>query len=92
VSFALVREVTAHAYHGAVTGLVNGMTVASGAVLQPVIGIVLDVVWDGAMAGGVRVYAADDYRTAFLSLLAWGLMGFVLALTLRETRCRSLAA
>jgi MFS family permease len=92
VSFALVREVTPHAYHGAVTGLVNGMTVASGAVLQPVIGIVLDVVWDGAMAGGVRVYAAADYRTAFLSLLAWGLMGFVLALTLRETRCRSLAA
>jgi hypothetical protein len=44
------------------------------------------------MAGGVRVYAAADYRTAFLSLLAWGLMGFVLALTLRETRCRSLAA
>ncbi len=90
VSFALAHEVTPHEYHGAVTGLVNGMTVLSGAVLQPLIGLALDLAWDGRMAGGIRVYTATDYRTAFLSLLAWGLMGLVLAFTLRETRCRSL--
>ncbi len=90
VSFALAREVTPHAYHGSVTGLVNGMTVMSGAVLQPVIGAVLDWSWNGAMANGVRVYTAADYRVAFASLLAWGLVGFGLALTLRETRCKPL--
>jgi MFS family permease len=89
-SFALAREVSQTAYQGAATGLVNSMTVASGAVLQPVIGIVLDRVWDGTMANGVRVYTAGDYRIAFASMLAWGLMGFFLTLTLRETRCRPL--
>jgi MFS family permease len=92
VTFALAREVTPPAYHGAVTGLVNGATVTSGAVLQPVIGAVLDLVWDGTMADGVRVYTAADYRIAFVSLLVWGLMGFGLAFTLRETRCKSLVA
>jgi MFS family permease len=91
VSFALAREVTPPAYHGAVTGLVNGATVTSGAVLQPVIGAILDLAWDGTTAGGVRVYTAADYRMAFISLLVWGLMGFALAFTLRETRCRPLA-
>jgi len=92
VSFALGREVTPHAYQGAATGLINGATVTSGAVLQPVIGAVLDFNWDGTMAEGVRVYSAADYRIAFITLFVWGLMGFALAFTLRETRCRSLAS
>jgi MFS family permease len=92
LTFALAREVTRHAYHGAVTGLVNGMTVASGAVLQPVIGALLDHSWDGTIAEGVRVYAAADYRFAFASLLVWAIMGLALTLGVAETRCRPLVA
>ncbi|MGI9464884.1 MAG: MFS transporter, partial [Aestuariivirgaceae bacterium] len=38
ITFALAREVTDPAIHGSVSGIVNAMTVASGAILQPIIG------------------------------------------------------
>ena len=88
ISYALAREVSPPGLHGSVIGIVNGMTVASGALLQPLIGVLLDALWDGRMAGGVRVYEASDYRLALSSLVAWTAMGLVASLFLRETRCR----
>lgn len=82
VSFALVREVTPPQISGSVSGIVNGMTVASGAVLQPLVGVVLDLVWDGEMLNGSRFYQASDYRTAFLLVLASAALGFLLSLKL----------
>jgi MFS family permease len=90
VSFALVREVSPETQHGTVTGLVNGMTVAAGAVLQPTIGWLLDLVWDGTMDAGARVYQAADYRFAFVSLVVWAGIGLLFSFTLRETYCRQL--
>ena len=90
ISFALGREVSAKKLHGSVSGLVNGMTVGAGAVLQPIIGWVLDLRWDGTMSAGARIYQTSDYRFAFLCLAAWAGAGFVVSLTLRETNCRQL--
>ncbi len=88
--FALAREVTQPAIHGSVTGIVNGMTVMSGAVLQPVIGLLLDWQWDGTMLDGARVYTSADYGWAFISLLVWSVAGLVIALFLTETHCKPL--
>lgn len=88
VTYALAREVSPPGLHGSVMGLVNGMTVASGAVLQPLIGALLDGLWDGRMAGGVRLYQPSDYRIALASLVAWVAMGLLATLLLRETYCR----
>ena len=88
ITYALAREVSPPGLHGSVMGLVNGMTVASAALLQPLIGALLDGLWDGTMASGVRVYEASDYRLALASLVAWTAMGLVASLYLRETRCR----
>jgi MFS family permease len=88
ITYALAREVSPPGLHGSVMGLVNGMTVASGAVLQPLIGALLDASWDGRMAGGVRLYQSSDYRLALASLVAWVAMGLFASLFLRETYCR----
>ena len=88
ITYALAREISPPGLHGSVMGLVNGMTVASAALLQPLIGALLDGLWDGTMASGVRVYEASDYRLALASLVAWTAMGLVASLFLRETRCR----
>jgi MFS family permease len=88
ISYALAREVSPPGLHGSVMGLVNGMTVASGALLQPFIGALLDALWDGKMVGGVRIYQASDYRVALASLVAWAAMGLIASLFLRETHCR----
>lgn len=85
-SFALVRETSAETIGGSVTGIVNAMTVASGALLQPIVGFVLDFVWDGSVEYGSRVYAPSDYQIAFTIMFATSLAGLCVALTLKEWR------
>ena len=71
--FALVREVIPERLAGAATGIVNSLTVASGAVLQPVVGLLLDM-----MAPAPASHSAA-YRLAFW-LFADGLAGSFVAL------------
>ncbi|HCD21622.1 MAG TPA: MFS transporter, partial [Alphaproteobacteria bacterium] len=83
--FGLVRDVMPPAIAGASTGIVNSATVASGAILQPLVGLALDLQWDGTVSDGARQYAAADYRFAFLLILATAVAGLVTAFRLRET-------
>ena len=83
-SFGLVKDVMPASLAGAATGVVNSMTVASGAILQPFVGLALDLQWDGRLVDGVRHYAEGDFRTAFTLVLAAAVIGLVTAVTLRE--------
>ena len=69
-SFGLVKDVMPASLAGAATGVVNSMTVASGAILQPFVGLALDLQWDGRLVDGARHYAEGDFRTAFTLVLA----------------------
>lgn len=84
-SFALVRETSDPAIAGSVSGIVNAMTVASGALLQPVVGFVLDMIWDGTMLDGSRVYRPQDFQSAFVILFLTAFAGLLISLTLRES-------
>jgi MFS family permease len=83
--FALVRDVMPVHKAGAATGIVNSMTVASGAVLQPLVGLALDILWAGDLKNGAPVYQASDYRIAFILVLIAALGGLIVAFRLRET-------
>ena len=85
VTFALVRECSPSHVSTSVTGIVNSLTVASGAVLQPVVGYLLDLLWSGKMQGGIPVYQASEYRSAFIAIFIACLAGFLITLSLRET-------
>lgn len=82
--FALVREVMPEHLAGASVGIVNSMTVASGAVLQPIVGLVLDFTWNGQMIDGARYYAPEDYRLAFGVILLSCIVGLITAMRLPE--------
>ncbi len=84
-SFALVRETSDASIAGSVSGIVNAMTVASGALLQPLVGFVLDFIWDGTMLDGSRIYKPEDFQTAFIILFLTALGGLVISLTLPES-------
>ena len=83
-SFGLVKDVMPASLAGAATGVVNSMTVASGAILQPFVGLALDLQWDGRLVDGARHYAEGDFRMAFTLVLAAAVIGLVTAVTLRE--------
>lgn len=73
---------------GVAMALVNALVIATGALFQPLLGAILDLLWDGAMAGGVRFYAAATYRQAFIALPVFGLVGFLLSPLLRDAKGR----
>ncbi len=86
--YAYIREITNPKVHGAVMGLINGFTVSAGAVLQPLIGYLLDWNWDGEMAGGARAYSMAAYDISMVAIIVTAGIGFLGTLAMVETYCR----
>ena len=61
---------------------------ASGAVLQPVIGLILDLHWDGALILGVHQFNQAAYKETFFILIVTGIIAIISAILSRETYCR----
>lgn len=85
VTFALVREVTPSNISSSVTGIVNSLTVASGAILQPAVGYALDQLWDGTTKEGARLYSVENYQTSFTLIFATCLFGMIICMTLKDS-------
>jgi MFS family permease len=90
VCFSSVKELNSLEYSSTALGLMNMCVVGAGAVMQPLIGWLLDMNWTGTAVDGARVYTESAYRLAFISLLAVNIVAFIGTLLLRETRCKQL--
>ncbi|MCP4093102.1 MAG: MFS transporter [Planctomycetes bacterium] len=88
VCFSSVKELNDINYSSTSLGLMNMCIVGSGAVMQPLIGWMLDLGWNGELIDGARIYSAATYTNAFTSLLVLNLAAFIAGLLLRETRCK----
>jgi len=89
LSFPLAKEAVAPRLAGTVGGIANMGMMLGGMVMQPLVGIVLDRHWDGAMADGVRLYGFDAYRAGFTMMLVWAALALaVLALLAGERKTR----
>ncbi len=91
VCFGSVKEHNKLQYSSTGLGLMNMCVVGSGAIMQPLIGWLLDLNWAGTMIDGARVYSTDTYTLALSSLLLVNAAAFVGTLLLRETFCRQVA-
>jgi MFS family permease len=92
VCFGSVKELNDINYSSTSLGLMNMCLVGAGAVMQPLIGWLLDSNWDGTMQAGARIYSASNYSAAFFSLLVVNLAALIGALLLRETHCQQIPA
>ena len=88
VCFALARENHSPRLSGTAIGFVNGMVTGAGALFQPLVGLLLDMAWDGQTALGARVYDTAAYQMAFASVIVCCIGGFLCLLAVRETYCR----
>ena len=84
--FALAKESNAPELNGASLGLINTFAVGGGAVLQPLVGIVLDFLWDGGMLDGAPVYALEDYRIGLAVLPFCCAISLVTSLFIKESK------
>jgi hypothetical protein len=55
--------------------------------LQPAVGLILDLHGQGRTIDGVKHYSLGAYQLGFSLMLAWLLLGTVLILFAVETRC-----
>ena len=90
--FALAREWTAPQFGGSVVGFINMMGIAAAALLQPLVGYLLDLFWTGGVEKGVRVFAIETYHDAFLIFPATAAFGLVVLVFIRESYCRQQVA
>ncbi len=83
---SLVRESNPDAINGTVLGLVNTCVIATGAILQPAIGWILDLNWQGAMEAGARLYPPEAFSWGLAVLPAVAALGTIAAMLSKDTR------
>jgi MFS family permease len=90
LSWACAKEVNPPLLSGTATSVVNVGVFLGPAILQPLVGWVMDRSWQGGMEGGARLYTAADYRTGLLLMAGFAALGAVATLFIRETGCRNI--
>lgn len=76
------------AFASTAVSLMNVFIIGSGAVMQPLIGWLLDLNWTGTLVDGVRVYDAHAWKIGFSSLLLVMCAAQAGTFLLRETYCK----
>jgi MFS family permease len=88
-AYAVASEINPHEVAGTSLAFSNMASVLVGACFQPIIGWLLDLHWNGYIVNGVPFYSAMEFRNALLALPCCLLLGFIFALLLRETYCKT---
>ena len=67
--FSVVKERVSNSISGTALGFTNTLISAFGIIFQPLLGLLLDIFWQGTQsATGMRVYSAQTYQKAMLVL------------------------
>jgi len=88
IGFAHSREANHPGAAGAVAGVVNMGPIGFAAILQPLLGSILDGHWGGLLVNGARIYGAGAYSAAFLWLFLSSCLSVAAVYFTRETHCR----
>jgi len=88
ISFAFAKESGPAHLAGTVSGISNMGVIQGPMYMQPLVGIILDRNWNGALVDGKRVFDFASYQQGFSLMLLWGLIALGLLLMTQETYCR----
>jgi len=93
LSWACAKEVNPPLLSGMATSVVNVGVFLGPAILQPLVGWVMDRSWlaaNGVLQAGVRLYSPADFRTGLLLMASAAALGCLATLRIRETGCRNI--
>lgn len=88
ISFGAVRELNRPENSATALAVLNMGVVGSGAIMQPLLGLLLDLNWSGDMLNGARIYGQHAYFTALLFILGANVLALLCCVMLKETYCR----
>lgn len=85
IVFAVVRELCGNQILATIVAFVNMLVMVSGQILQPLVGKILDLVWNGAILDGVRQFEATDFQWALMALPLLAGLAWLLTFYVKET-------
>jgi sugar phosphate permease len=84
--FAAAKEINPDYISGTTIGFTNCLVMVSGVIFQPLLGMLLDLAWDGKMsAEGAPIYDLTTYKVAFSAVSVALLVSWVIVQYVRET-------
>ncbi len=86
IGFAFAKESVPARLAGTVSGVVNMGVMMGPMILQPAIGWMLDLNWQGETQEGLKTYGLGAYQSGFALMVGWTFLSFVLISCSRETR------
>ncbi|MFU8797608.1 MAG: MFS transporter [Gammaproteobacteria bacterium] len=85
IIFAIAKELVPTHLTGTALAFTNTFVMLGGAILQPLVGGVLDFLWQGQMLEGLRVYSPVSYQIALGVVPIGALLAAVLVYRTKET-------
>jgi predicted MFS family arabinose efflux permease len=91
LTWACAKEVNPPLLSGMSTSVTNMGGFLAAALLQPLVGWVMDLTWQGGLSdAGARVYTPADFHAGLLLLAGTAGFGALASWWIRETRCRNI--
>lgn len=91
LTWACTKEVNSPLLSGMSTSVTNMAGFLAGAVLQPLVGWVMDRHWQGGLtSSGARLFSPEDFHAGLLLLAAVAAFGAIASWWIRETGCRNI--
>lgn len=88
-AFSVAKELCSSRYVATGLSFMNMMNMIGIAIVNPLIGFLLEQAWNGDIANDVHVYALRDYQTALTILPLAILSALIILPFIRETYCTS---
>lgn len=90
LTWACAKEVNPPLLSGMSTSVANMGGFFAAALLQPLVGWVMDLGWKGASLAGARLYDAEAWRNGVLVVFLCAGLGAIASWSIHETRCRNI--
>jgi MFS family permease len=88
-SYAISGEMNPRSIAGLSIAFCNMVSVLFGAIIQVIVGYMLEMKWDGKILNGKPIYQADDFQQAMIWLPLSLFIAFIMAYFIKETHCKS---
>ncbi len=85
ICFAISRESNPHNVAATSLAFINFLVMLGGLIFQPIIGMMLDLVWTGTIVDNVRVYSEKNFQVVFMIIPVFISLAIFLSFRIKDT-------